>query len=272
MIMTTSMAIGQEEDINPIVSEDDTVEVGAGATPAATEGACEPYELRLATSPVPPQSPTRLKTFDRDLARIPKTAKVVAFGDSQVGTWPQEQFSATFDGKRTVNLGLNGDYVQNALWRLQDPRMASIDPSLVIVIIGGANLSQYSGCAIAAGTIQMLDRIRETWPNAYILRIDITPRGSDFTQRDDRRIEANALVRAHMANMPNTGVVNFDSVLTCDQYLKPQPWYFSIQQMFSGGGSPCENYRDDMTHLTKVGYDVFGRELLNALAQLNVEY
>jgi lysophospholipase L1-like esterase len=131
-----------------------------------------------------------------------------------------------------LNLGIGGDGTQHVLWRLLAPRLKSLKPTNVLVILGTNNLGSAKACAISAGLTQVIERVAMLWPSAKIVFLEIPPRGPGFTFKNDDRLSVNASMR----ELRKLKTINADHAVAC-----------SWQQ-------PCENYRADNLHFTEAGY------------------
>lgn len=231
-------------------------------------GACDYFDVAVATTPIPPQQGRRVATFEKRLANLPSAADIVLIGDSQVNNWSEGDLHDTFGERVVFNFGGSADSTQILLWRLRD-ELSSLKPKLVILMIGGGNLSNSPPCAIAEGMYAVVERARLLWPEAFILRVDITPRGREFKLRDEVRVTANVLTREKLDGLARVASINLDAELTCGFY--PEYPRRSIVDIILFRERSCPNFREDLTHLTSgVGYRVLGNAILRELARLGV--
>jgi len=215
---------------------------------------CDIYETRVLTTPAPPQWAPAYKNYEAMLAKLPEKADVIVFGDSLAEGWPEESFSTIFPSKAIGNLGVGGEMIQNALWRLDQMPVSKLLPETIVMILGTNNLKARSKpCAIEEGLTKTVEKLHEIWPQAVIYILTIPPRGNVFNEFEPERQEVNGFIE----KMPSQNnyvrtVTGFDDVITCgmrgtDQLQLWFPTYFP---------DICANYRGDNLHLTAAGYDV----------------
>ncbi len=237
---------------------DEAAEVSSSWLPS---GECDPYGVLVTTTPIPPQQLARLKLYYNQMANLPTDADIVIVGDSQAARFTDAYAQAAFPNKKVLNLGVGGDRTQMTLWRLRHDELGALSPSLVVLLSGGPNLTDSPACAISHGIIAIVERLHAIWPETHILKIDITPRGSDFRSRDSVRTEANLEVRAALKNSPHVTNVNIDDALTCGFYTSPRQTFFLLD--WFGWAPKCDNYISDNLHWTEKGYAVVA-EAVNA--------
>ena len=108
--------------------------------------------------------------------------EVVFLGDSitESWTWNEESqgyFQEYFGAYRTANFGVGGDQTQNVLWRLQHGLHVSLDPDLVVLMIGTNNLllGQQAPEEVFAGIQAVVRQILENYTAARVLLMGVTP-------------------------------------------------------------------------------------------------
>lgn len=106
---------------------------------------------------------------------------LVFIGDSITEGWEKsgapvwEKFYAK---RNAIALGFGGDRTENVLWRLQHGEVDSIDPKVVVMMLGTNNtgLRHEAPELIAKGIKRDLDELRQRLPNSKILLLAIFPR------------------------------------------------------------------------------------------------
>ncbi|MBM4081243.1 MAG: hypothetical protein FJ278_16185, partial [Planctomycetes bacterium] len=102
---------------------------------------------------------------------------VLLVGDSITQQWGAA-WQKHFGGYRSVNIGLGGDKTQNVLWRLDHGGVDSLEPRLVVLLIGNNNMffTPETGVEAAAQGIKMcVANLRERFPNAPVVAVKIFP-------------------------------------------------------------------------------------------------
>ncbi|WP_147028832.1 GDSL-type esterase/lipase family protein [Methylobacterium oxalidis] len=202
----------------------------------AAEADCEEADTLLATTPSPPRS---VSWFKRHLhIRDELEARVDTFivGDSLAQNWPLDLFRRA-GGLRPVNAGIGSDRTQQILWRLSAMELHRIAPRSVIVIVGTNNLSGLEkACAISAGIMAVIRKVRAIWSDAKITFVEIPPRGEKFKDFECQRQSVNSSVRAQVRKIANAETFNADSIITCGYRVE------------------CTNLNADRLHLSHSGY------------------
>lgn len=112
--------------------------------------------------------------------------RVLFLGDSitqQWGTVGKQVFAAVWQPRGVLNCGIGGDRVQNVLWRLDHGLLAALaadDDLRGVVLLIGTNNSNGDECTaadIAAGIVEVVQRLRRGLPQARVLLLSILPRG-----------------------------------------------------------------------------------------------
>lgn len=143
-----------------------------------------------------------------------------------------------------VNFGISGDSTQHVLQRMTVPKLATLLPMKVLIVVGTNNLSYGAPpCAIVAGITQIVAKAKELWPTAQIVFLEIPPRGVAFKDRNDDRMAVNVAVRS----ISGLKTINADAQLTC------------------GWSEPCGNYHADRLHITTGGYTMLTKIIKDKL-------
>ena len=134
---------------------------GSPAAAQAQRPNCLPEAVAVATTPGSPQSVNGMVRYTA-LTRMtpPPDVDVLLLGDSIVELWPQPGL-----GPRSFNFGLRGARTQQSIWLMQALAGKNIRPRSTVILVGTNNLaSQDLPCAIAAGVIELVRMVRDTWP------------------------------------------------------------------------------------------------------------
>ncbi|MBR7799315.1 GDSL-type esterase/lipase family protein [Undibacterium fentianense] len=113
---------------------------------------------------------------------------LVFLGDSITHFWSGEPVSyrptdaaswkTANNGLVVTNLGFGFDYIENAIWRIQNGELDGIAPKLIVINIGTNNLGHKGDNpeACERGMKALLNEVRVKQPNAKILLLGIYPR------------------------------------------------------------------------------------------------
>ena len=212
--------------------------------PSRVEAACDRNAVRIATKPVATTIPSVAQDNVSALGTMPAAADIVAVGDSITRRWPAESLQAAFPGQRVFNYGMEGDRTQNILQRLSAPRLTSLHPRTVVLLVGTNNLSDgQPACAIAAGIQAVVARIDALWRKPTLRIVGVLPRGERFDAYETARRGVNAAIHDLMRKRGGGSVLNVDDPISC------------------GHRTDCPNYDPDHVHLSAVGYDVLQHAL-----------
>lgn len=185
--------------------------------------------------------------------RFKEKAKIVAegnidfvmVGDSITHFWDgtgKAQQEKYFGKYRRVNLGLGWNGTQHVLWELENIKTEAISPKAVMLMIGTNNIGWLKQTPQQAiGGIQaVLNKLRESWPNAKILLLGVFPRGAEPTDRYRAMIdEINAAIEK-MADGETIVYLNIN-----DRFLTPEKVL------------PAE-IMPDRLHPNAKGYEIWG--------------
>ena len=168
--------------------------------------------------------------FSTDLSESNgKTLDVVLFGDSITDFWPHPNLSFDGDDKKTINMGIGSDRVQNLLWRLKNGALDNYTTKFLTLMVGINNAHQKridhnEPCDrpedVAESIRLMLNEMAARQPNAKILIMPILPYA--FESKYFAASEINAMSDAvndyilHFVDNKRVFWVDFRS-----QYLNP---------------------------------------------------
>lgn len=210
----------------------DTPSEKTGALNAAPEISDE-IRLRITTTPVPPQRADGLAQHYASLSRMKPNVRLALIGDSLIANWPKEFWA---DDGSVINLGCRGDKIQNVLWRLNQVEMRSITPEMVVVLAGTNNFPTDAAKAICSGIDAVFAQMRLIWPSAYLLAIEVPPRGKDSQDYAPKRFYCNQ----HLRKLVKTRAI--DATLNVDEELS------------SDSAKGSSSYLADFLHLSVDGY------------------
>lgn len=142
---------------------------------------------------IPVASPADVEMMRKMASSRPRdSARIAWIGDSITAYWLREG-RATWDREfadRSINLGVEGDRVENTLWLVKHGALDGIRPDLVVLLIGTNNLNLNSRAAIADGVGTVMGEIRSRYPAARVLLLGLLPRGPRWIGHERRDIIA----------------------------------------------------------------------------------
>ena len=124
----------------------------------------------------------RVAELSRVAARDMSYATMVFLGDSLTQGWDLPNWEANYGQRGAANFGVNGDFVQGLLWRLQAGGQwsATLRPKLAVLLIGTNNASYNSPPEdTALGIAEAVRLIRQRSPSTRVLLVGLLPRGAE---------------------------------------------------------------------------------------------
>ncbi|MCA1809311.1 MAG: GDSL-type esterase/lipase family protein [Lentisphaerae bacterium] len=107
---------------------------------------------------------------------------LVLIGDSITQRWPADLLAHRYGKYRPVNLGVGGDWIQNALWRVINGVLDQAPPRVAVLLIGTNNLSNgYPPEEVVRGIDHLVQVLRGKAPGCKVLILGILPRGPSLT-------------------------------------------------------------------------------------------
>ena len=170
------------------------VEQSAQQPEAAPVIAPEPIQSPATTTPVSRESGAYARQ-NLVLERANTShAQVVLIGDSITEGWEgaRDQLQSLVGLRSAANLGVGGDRTQHVLWRLQQAPLMSVNPKVIVLMIGTNNIYDDSADDIVAGIRAITALMNQQCPNAEILVLDIPPRGDPMDSARAKIAQINA--------------------------------------------------------------------------------
>jgi lysophospholipase L1-like esterase len=209
---------------------------------SAATSICDQVDKKIASTPVIPDSANALRRDLNNTASLPQHADVLLIGDSLVQAWPADLSASLANGAPVINLGVGRDRIQNTLWLLtsSEKQLKRIQPKAVILLVGTNNTYLDKPCPIKLAFDHLFKQITHLWPKSRLIQILILPRGQNMQGAAETISEVNASLLSRQKTIPNYRTVDASS-LACQS------------------GVPCVNYREDLLHLTRGGYEKLTR-------------
>jgi N-acetylglucosamine-6-sulfatase len=205
------------------------------------------------TSPNDPTKPVPggVRWFGRmhaDYVNQTKTKKfdVCFMGDSITQMWPGDMFGKYFGRFKAVNFGIGGDRCENVLFRLNDGELQDATPKVIVLMIGTNNQGMNTAEEVAIGVTAVVKALREKCPKAKILLLGILPStGTPY----DKTKSINTLI----AKLADRNMIEY-------QDFGPK--------LMDKQGKILPGMLADAVHLTRQGYEVWGKEVGPTLSKM----
>ena len=194
------------------------------------------------TAAIPALRTNRHEDVQRKLHRFAgKHADIIFEGDSIMNRWEttgKELWNQRYAGI-AADFGIEGDHVENVLWRLDQGQVEGIDPKVVVLMIGTNNSGQNRADEIAEGIKILVAEYEKRCPQAHIILMGIFPRGEKPTDGGRRKVAAvNSIIKS---------LADGQRVTFID--LGPQ--------MIEPDGTISHDMMPDFVHPTAKGYQIW---------------
>ncbi len=170
-------------------------------------------------------------------------ADLIFIGDSITQGWEgpgKEVWQKHYAKRNAVNLGINGDFTQNVLWRLDNGNLDGIQPRLAIVMIGTNNArAGNTPQQTAEGIIAVVEKVRKKLPETKVLLLGIFPRGAE---PGDKLRKANERTNELIKKLANDKKVYFQDI--SERFLEKD-------------GTISRAIMPDLLHLSRQGYEIW---------------
>lgn len=191
---------------------------------------------------VPTQRDSRHEDVQRKLERFAgKHFEIVFDGDSIMNRWEttgKETWNQRY-ASIAADFGIEGDHVENVLWRVDKGQVDGMDPKVVVIMIGTNNSGQNSAEEIAQGIKILVTEYEKRCPHAHIILMGIFPRGEKATDGGRRKVAAvNSLIKS----LDDEQRVTFIDISA---------------QMVEADGTISRGMMPDFVHPTAKGYQIW---------------
>jgi lysophospholipase L1-like esterase len=164
---------------------------------------------------------------------------IVFDGDSIMNRWEttgQSVWTQHYQGI-AADFGIEGDRVENVLWRLSKGQLDGVDPKIVVLMIGTNNSGRNTAAEISEGIRQLVSEYEQRCPHAHIILLGIFPRGETANDAGRQKVTAVNEIIKHL---------NDDQRVT---YLDIGP------QLMEPDGTISRDMMPDFVHPTLKGYE-----------------
>ncbi len=112
-----------------------------------------------------------------------KHAAIVFDGDSITNRWEStgKQVWEQHYAGNSADFGIEGDRIENVLWRLSKGQVDGVDPKVIVLMIGTNNSSRDSADQIAEGIKAVVADYEKRCPQAHIILMAVFPRSAKPT-------------------------------------------------------------------------------------------
>jgi len=160
-----------------------------------------------------------LNMHDAQRGQVVRQARIelVLVGDSIVNQMAFSSFHKLLQTMDVplVNLGIGGDQVQHAWWRVNDIGLdvhAGATCKAVVLLVGTNNQS-HTARQVAEGMAGLAARLAELLPNAKILVVEVLPRGRVFNCLRVKREQTNRILHGLLKQQPRAVFIQTGSAL-----------------------------------------------------------
>jgi len=137
-------------------------------------------------------------------------------GDSITDYWQLgDRLKQRYPTLKLLDVAIEGDQVQNVLWRVQHGELDGQDPKLIMLLIGTNNSFQ-DPKDIAAGIKLIIGEYETRCPDAHILLLGLFPRAWAATAPDRAWIKSVNMVLATLSSDPKVTYMDIG-----DKFLQP---------------------------------------------------
>jgi lysophospholipase L1-like esterase len=124
---------------------------------------------------------SRVRQQETELGRLDASkVRLLLLGDSLIEAWAPSVQQLFYGHRGVLNLGIGGDTTQGLLWRISQLRLTSLQPKLIVLLIGTNNIwPTKAPDDVAAGVAEVVRQIQAWTPDSRILLVGLLPRGAD---------------------------------------------------------------------------------------------
>lgn len=123
-----------------------------------------------------------------------------------------ETWNQYFAPMHCLNFSIRSDRTENVLWRVENGELDNVKPKIVVLHVGTNNVDN-SPEEIAEGIYQIILKIREKLPDAYIVLPTLLPRGQQPNTLRDKAAAVNDLVEQRCIGLNRVQTVTIDKGL-----------------------------------------------------------
>lgn len=208
--------------------------ITTGDIEARVKALTPPAAQPAATFPVPRDQ--WMARFAGNLDKLKQGPYEVVFdGDSITDYWQlEDRLKQRYSNLKLLDVAIEGDQVQNVLWRVQHGELEGQNPKLIMLLIGTNNTGQ-DPKDIAAGIKLIIGEYETRCPAAHILLMGVFPRAFAATAPDRTWIKA---INAILSTFPSDPKITYldigDKLLQPDGSLSKEIMFDSLHPSTQG--------------------------------------
>lgn len=214
----------------------------ANADPSAPPTNAPSVAASVNTAAVPALRTDRHEDMQTKLSRFAgKHADIIFDGDSIMNRWEttgKAVWSQRYAGM-AADFGIEGDRVENVLWRLENGQVDNIDPKVVVLMIGTNNSGRNKADEIAEGIKKLVAEYQRRCPHAHIVLMGVFPRGKTAEDGGRKKVAA---VNAQIKSLDDGQRVTFIDISS---------------QLMNSDGTISPDMMPDFVHPTAKGYQIW---------------
>lgn len=189
----------------------------------------------------------RHQDMQRKLERFAgKHFDIIFDGDSIMNRWEttgKVVWAQRYAGI-AADFGIEGDRVENLLWRLDHGQVDGINPKVVVFMIGTNNSGCNSAAEIAQGIRMAVAEYEKRCPHAQIILMAVFPRGQSPADPGRIKVTAvNALIKPLGKSDPRVSFIDIGP------------------QLIEHDGTISTNMMPDFVHPTIKGYRIWAKSI-----------
>ena len=194
------------------------------------------------TATIPAPHADRVADTQKKFARFSgKHFDIVFDGDSIMNRWEttgKDVWATRFAG-RSADFGIEGDRVENVLWRLDHGQVDGVDPKVVVLMIGTNNSGANKADEIAGGIVKLVAEYEQRCPHAHIILMAIFPRGEKPDDNGRKKVLAvNEQIKT-LGSQPNVTFIDIGP------------------KLIEADGTISKSMMPDFVHPTAQGYQIW---------------
>ncbi|XP_014260922.1 platelet-activating factor acetylhydrolase IB subunit beta homolog [Cimex lectularius] len=138
---------------------------------------------------------------------------VVMIGDSIIHHLQlRPVWSDMFEQFHCLNFGISGDKTQNVLWRIQHGELDNITPKAVVIHVGTNNIDD-TAQDVVDGIMEVAFSVRTRLPEAYLIILELLPRGQYPNKLREKNKQVNQLLRQKVQGLPRIEALSVENGL-----------------------------------------------------------
>lgn len=190
------------------------------------------------------------RLHDEDAAIAAKGGIDLLFlGDSITEGWDAEVWETHFASYAAANFGIGGDHTGNLLWRLQNGAAGTLQPKVVVLMVGVNNFIHLNETPeqVFAGVNAVVNTLQAVFPTAQILLNGVFPYGQSPDTPEREQVENLNFLLQTLGERP---LVHFQD---------------HGHLLLESDGRISTEIMGDYLHLTTKGYQIWAEAILPSL-------